>query len=122
MRWSELESEELSVLQDLIEQGDWFDVLDSSETDDLTRVHQGWGLPSARQAYERAANSLVVDEEVLAGDSGPGPRQARRPARDAVTGRLGLASTFFGHRPDPLPFGSQAERRELARHRSPSPS
>jgi hypothetical protein len=32
---------------------------------DLTRVHQGWGRPSAQVAYERAANSFVVDEEVL---------------------------------------------------------
>jgi serine protease AprX len=31
-------------------------------TSDLTRTHQGWGRPSARQARERAANSLVVDE------------------------------------------------------------
>jgi hypothetical protein len=30
---------------------------------DLTRVHQGWGRPSARVAYERAARSLVVDEQ-----------------------------------------------------------
>jgi serine protease AprX len=30
---------------------------------DLTRVHQGWGRPSARTAYERAVKSLVVDEE-----------------------------------------------------------
>jgi len=30
---------------------------------DLTRVHQGWGRPSARTAYERAEKSLVVDEE-----------------------------------------------------------
>jgi serine protease AprX len=30
-------------------------------TSDLTRVHQGWGRPSARVARERAANSLVVD-------------------------------------------------------------
>jgi hypothetical protein len=33
--------------------------------DDLTRTHQGWGRPSAQIAYERAANSFVVDEEVL---------------------------------------------------------
>jgi serine protease AprX len=31
---------------------------------DLTRVHQGWGRPSARVARERAANSLIVDESV----------------------------------------------------------
>jgi len=31
---------------------------------DLTRVHQGWGRPSARLAKERAARSFVVDEEV----------------------------------------------------------
>jgi hypothetical protein len=33
-------------------------------THDLTRVHQGWGRPSARTAHERAVKSLVVDEEV----------------------------------------------------------
>lgn len=31
--------------------------------DDLTRTHQGWGRPSARIAYERAATSFVVDED-----------------------------------------------------------
>jgi hypothetical protein len=30
---------------------------------DLTRVHQGWGRPSARNAYERAVKSMVVDED-----------------------------------------------------------
>jgi hypothetical protein len=35
----------------------------SGEGDDLTRVHQGWGRPSARVARERAATSFVVDEE-----------------------------------------------------------
>jgi hypothetical protein len=34
---------------------------------DLTRVHQGWGRPSAQLAKERAARSFVIDEqEVLA--------------------------------------------------------
>ena len=32
---------------------------------DLSRFKQGWGRPSARVAYERAADSLVVDEEVV---------------------------------------------------------
>jgi hypothetical protein len=31
---------------------------------DMTRMHQGWGRPNARSALERAARSLVVDEEV----------------------------------------------------------
>ena len=31
---------------------------------DLTRTHQGWGRPNALQARDRAARSLVVDEEV----------------------------------------------------------
>jgi hypothetical protein len=31
--------------------------------DDLTRTHQGWGRPSSRIAYERAASSFVVDED-----------------------------------------------------------
>jgi len=35
----------------------------TGDTHDLTRVHQGWGRASARVAYERATNSLVVDEE-----------------------------------------------------------
>ena len=30
-------------------------------TSDLTRTHQGWGRPSAKDARDRAANSLVVD-------------------------------------------------------------
>jgi hypothetical protein len=30
---------------------------------DLTRVHQGWGRPSARLAKERAEQSFIVDEE-----------------------------------------------------------
>ena len=30
---------------------------------DLTRTHQGWGRPSAKIAKERAANSLVVDQD-----------------------------------------------------------
>ncbi len=29
---------------------------------DLTRTHQGWGRPNVRLAYERAANSFIVDE------------------------------------------------------------
>jgi hypothetical protein len=44
LRWTELDSEELSVLQDLIEQGDWFEVLDGSETDDLTLTRTLVGL------------------------------------------------------------------------------
>jgi hypothetical protein len=35
----------------------------SGAAHDLTRVHQGWGRPSARLAHERAARSFVVDEE-----------------------------------------------------------
>jgi len=35
----------------------------TGDTHDLTRVHQGWGRPSAQVAYERATYSLVVDEE-----------------------------------------------------------
>ncbi len=35
----------------------------SGENDDLTRVHQGWGRPSARQAYDMAAKSFFVDQE-----------------------------------------------------------
>ncbi|UCF67275.1 MAG: S8 family serine peptidase [Acidobacteriota bacterium] len=35
------------------------------ESDDLTRVHQGWGRPSARLAKERAASSFIIDEEVI---------------------------------------------------------
>jgi hypothetical protein len=31
-------------------------------SDDLTRTHQGWGRPSARIAYDRAATSFIVDE------------------------------------------------------------
>jgi hypothetical protein len=30
---------------------------------DLTRVHQGWGRPSARLAKERAEQSFIIDEE-----------------------------------------------------------
>ncbi|MDQ7086914.1 MAG: S8 family serine peptidase [Acidobacteriota bacterium] len=38
---------------------------DFSGTDhDLTRVHQGWGRPSARLAKERASRSLIVDQDV----------------------------------------------------------
>lgn len=36
----------------------------TGDTHDLTRVHQGWGRPSAQTAFERAVKSLVVDEEV----------------------------------------------------------
>ncbi|HHN74168.1 MAG TPA: PKD domain-containing protein [Acidobacteria bacterium] len=36
----------------------------SGTGDDLTRVHQGWGRPSARVAYERASRSLIVDQDV----------------------------------------------------------
>ncbi|GAB4370852.1 MAG: hypothetical protein Kow0062_05940 [Acidobacteriota bacterium] len=35
----------------------------SGESDDLTRVHQGWGRPSARQAYDLAGRSFFVDQE-----------------------------------------------------------
>lgn len=31
---------------------------------DLTRVHQGWGRPNARNAKERAARNLVIDQSV----------------------------------------------------------
>jgi hypothetical protein len=34
-------------------------------TDDLTRTHQGFGRPSAQLALDRAANSFVIDEEVV---------------------------------------------------------
>lgn len=34
-------------------------------THDLTRVHQGWGRPSAKLAYERAAWSLVIDQLIV---------------------------------------------------------
>ncbi len=38
----------------------------SGTTSDLTRMHQGWGLPSARRFYDRRALLKVVDEtEVL---------------------------------------------------------
>jgi len=36
----------------------------TGQTHDLTRVHQGFGRPSARLAYERAATSLVIDEDL----------------------------------------------------------
>jgi hypothetical protein len=36
----------------------------SGAAHDLTRMHQGWGRPNARSALERAARSLVVDEEI----------------------------------------------------------
>jgi serine protease AprX len=35
----------------------------SGEEDDLTRMHQGWGLPDARRLYERAPRMRVVDEK-----------------------------------------------------------
>jgi len=44
LRWTELDSEELSLLQDLIEQGDWFELLDDSEIDDLTLTRTLVGL------------------------------------------------------------------------------
>ena len=34
----------------------------SGEGHDLTRVHQGWGRPSVRNAKERGGNSFIVDE------------------------------------------------------------
>jgi hypothetical protein len=34
---------------------------------DLTRVHQGWGRPSAKVAKERAARSTVIDENLVLG-------------------------------------------------------
>ncbi len=37
----------------------------SGTGDDLTRVHQGWGRPNARNALERAARSFIVDEQVV---------------------------------------------------------
>ena len=37
----------------------------SGVNDDLTRTHQGWGRPSAQLAYDRAARSFILDEEVL---------------------------------------------------------
>ncbi len=36
----------------------------SGQSADLTRVHQGWGRPSARVAYERAQQSFIVDQEI----------------------------------------------------------
>jgi len=33
--------------------------------DDLTRVHQGWGLPNVRRLYERALSTLVVNEDIV---------------------------------------------------------
>lgn len=36
----------------------------SGESHDLTRVHQGWGRVNARNAYDRAGQSLIVDQEV----------------------------------------------------------
>jgi len=35
----------------------------SGTSADLTRTHQGWGRPSVRIAQERAATSLIVDED-----------------------------------------------------------
>ena len=35
----------------------------SGTGDDLTRTHQGWGRPSVRIAYERAATSFIVDQD-----------------------------------------------------------
>lgn len=37
----------------------------SGATHDLTRMHQGWGLPSAKQFFGRASLINVVDEEQL---------------------------------------------------------
>ncbi len=34
----------------------------SGESSDLTRVHQGWGRPNVRNAYDRANKSFIVDE------------------------------------------------------------
>jgi hypothetical protein len=34
-------------------------------TDDLTRTHQGFGRPSAQLALDRAANSFVINEDVV---------------------------------------------------------
>ena len=36
----------------------------SGEGHDLTRMHQGWGRINARNAYDRAATSLIVDQGV----------------------------------------------------------
>ena len=36
VRWKELKPEELDLVQDIVEQGGWQNVLDASETDDLT--------------------------------------------------------------------------------------
>ena len=36
----------------------------SGTSHNLTRVHQGWGRPNVRTAYERAARSFIVDESV----------------------------------------------------------
>jgi len=37
----------------------------SGTSHDLTRVHQGWGRPNLQLAWERAARSFVIDEDVV---------------------------------------------------------
>lgn len=40
VKWSELQQEELGLLQTLYEKSDWFDILDTSEHDDVTLAKQ----------------------------------------------------------------------------------
>ena len=44
VRWKELEPEDLDLVQDLVEHGDWWALLDSTATDDLTLTRRIVGL------------------------------------------------------------------------------
>ncbi len=61
---------------------------------DLSRVKQGWGRPGARVALERAASSLIVDEDVVLG-----PDERASFAVDVEAGESELKVTLVY--PDP---------------------
>jgi hypothetical protein len=42
----------------------------SGSSHDLTRMHQGWGMPDLKRAYDNGGHTFVIDEEVTLGDQG----------------------------------------------------
>jgi hypothetical protein len=47
---------------------------------DLTRVHQGWGMPDLQRVYDNGTQTFVVNEEVALGDQGAAAWDVTVPA------------------------------------------
>ena len=52
----------------------------SGSNHDLTRMHQGWGKPDLRRAYDGRSQTFVIDEEVTLGNQGAAAWDVTVPA------------------------------------------